>query len=498
MILSIVYYSKSFLDFAHNSTSNGILTFILGTVFVLFVYHFLLYFQNKDKSYLYYSIYTLLIFLTYVVNVENGILKAIVDGLGLSDDYINVFRWTNNCMYFLFALEFLNIKTINKRWYAIIMYPIGVLFCLGIIAQLLKSIFNYEVFYNIFNAWYLTLISLQTIVSFWFIFRLKDNLKYYIIIGAVILFISSIIGEYSIRTLPFIAISAETGDFFFYIGVLIEIICFSLGLGHQQKYILHERNVANIKLTSKLKENEILRNTVSEQFEERINALTEQIKFKKEISDLRLKALRSQMNPHFIFNSLNSIKLYIINNEKENAVYYLNKFAKLVRKILEASMTNEISLEEELSTSMLYMNIENIRFSNEIVFTIDVDKKVNTANIKVPSLILQPFIENAIWHGLSSKVGEKKITIKVKLVKGDYTRIYIEDNGIGRKASREINEKKFTKRKSFGIDITKERLSDFYKSHSKDFHITIEDLLDKNKTLSGTRVVLDIPIKHIS
>ncbi|MGS0525604.1 sensor histidine kinase [Zobellia nedashkovskayae] len=124
---------------------------------------------------------------------------------------------------------------------------------------------------------------------------------------------------------------------------------------------------------------------------------------KKKVLTLEQSMLRSQMNPHFLFNSLNSIKLYIINNEQKNAVHYLNKFSKLVRKILESSSMREIPLAEELETVDLYMNIENIRFSNEIDFKIRVDKNIDTHTVKIPSLILQPFLENAIWHGLSPK-----------------------------------------------------------------------------------------------
>jgi sensor histidine kinase YesM len=116
------------------------------------------------------------------------------------------------------------------------------------------------------------------------------------------------------------------------------------------------------------------------------------LKQEKKILTLEQDMLRSQMNPHFLFNSLNSIKLYIINNEKENAVYYLNKFAKLIRKILAASSEKEIPLSDELDTMELYMNIENIRFSNAIEFKILIDENVNTHNIKVPSLIIQPFL----------------------------------------------------------------------------------------------------------
>jgi len=138
------------------------------------------------------------------------------------------------------------------------------------------------------------------------------------------------------------------------------------------------------------------------------------LKQEKKILMLEQDMLRSQMNPHFIFNSLNSIKLYIINNDKENAVYYLNKFAKLIRKILVASSEKEIPLSNELDTMELYMNIENIRFSNAIAFNIIIDDNVSAHNIKVPSLILQPFIENALWHGLSSKKEDKKIEVKVE------------------------------------------------------------------------------------
>ncbi|MCH7524188.1 MAG: tetratricopeptide repeat protein [Bacteroidetes bacterium] len=222
------------------------------------------------------------------------------------------------------------------------------------------------------------------------------------------------------------------------------------------------------------------------------------LKQEKKILTLEQDMLRSQMNPHFIFNSLNSIKLYIINNEKENAVYYLNKFAKLIRKILMASSEKEIPLSDELDTMKLYMNIENIRFSNAIEFKILIDENVNTHNIKVPSLIIQPFLENAIWHGLSSKEEDKKIELKVEKNKKKHITISITDNGIGRKASREINNQKTLKRKSVGISLTKERLANFSKRYTNMYTIKIEDLHDKQGRASGTKVILDIPIDLIS
>jgi len=207
--------------------------------------------------------------------------------------------------------------------------------------------------------------------------------------------------------------------------------------------------------------------------------------------------LRSQMNPHFIFNSLNSIKLYIINNEKENAVYYLNKFSKLIRKILVASTEKEISLVEELETMDLYMNIENIRFSNEIDYTYYVDESIKINSIKVPSLVLQPFLENALWHGLSSKKDNKSIRIDITQKNTDYVTIEITDNGIGREASAKIKQNKLLKRKSVGIELTKQRLENFSKHYTNSYKINIEDLYENNVP-SGTKVTIDIPTNEIT
>ncbi len=218
-----------------------------------------------------------------------------------------------------------------------------------------------------------------------------------------------------------------------------------------------------------------------------------QLKNDKKLLTLEQTMLRSQMNPHFLFNSLNSIKLYIINNEKKNAVHYLNKFSKLVRKILEASSLKEIPLAEELETVELYMNIENIRFSNEINFNISIDEGIDVHTIKIPSLILQPFLENALWHGLSSKEGKKNIDLDVSKGKNNFINISISDNGVGRAAAEIIKENKILKRKSVGIAITKERLANFSRDYQNTFDFTIIDLYDEKENATGTKVVLHIP-----
>ncbi|MGY8915839.1 MAG: tetratricopeptide repeat-containing sensor histidine kinase [Flavobacteriales bacterium] len=218
-----------------------------------------------------------------------------------------------------------------------------------------------------------------------------------------------------------------------------------------------------------------------------------QLKTEKQLLTLESTMLRSQMNPHFLFNSLNSIKLYIINNEKKNAVHYLNKFSKLIRKILEASSVREISLADELETVQLYMNIENIRFNEEINFDVVIDENVDIHTTKIPSLILQPFLENSLWHGLSAKEGEKSIELRVSKENKYFTNITISDNGIGRETSERNKKNRVIKRKSIGINITKERLANFSKDYQNSFTVDILDLYDDQNRPCGTKISLNIP-----
>jgi len=218
------------------------------------------------------------------------------------------------------------------------------------------------------------------------------------------------------------------------------------------------------------------------------------LKNEKKILTLEQEVLRSQMNPHFVFNSLNSIKHFIISNEKESAVHYLNKFAKLIRKILEVSMVKEVTLEEEIETMKLYMSIENIRMSNEIEFNVKVDDDLDMQSIKIPSLILQPFIENSIWHGLSSKEGRKTIDLLFSQNVADFIDITIIDNGIGRKKALEIKDSKSLNRKSVGVSLSMNRLENYTRTFTNTHSLQFIDL-EKDSVPIGTKVELKIPLK---
>nr|MBK9651143.1 histidine kinase [Bacteroidota bacterium] len=153
--------------------------------------------------------------------------------------------------------------------------------------------------------------------------------------------------------------------------------------------------------------------------------------FMAQVSDTEMKGLRAQMNPHFIFNSLNSIGDYISHNENKVADNYLSKFAKLMRKILENSEQKEISISDDLQALELYMQLESMRLDNKFTYEIKVDENIDIENTLIPPLLLQPFVENSIWHGIAHKQGAGKISIEIKK-DGEMISCVVEDNGIGR------------------------------------------------------------------
>ena len=213
----------------------------------------------------------------------------------------------------------------------------------------------------------------------------------------------------------------------------------------------------------------------------------------KMISGWRLKALRAQMNPHFIFNCMNSIDLYILKNDAENASRYLNKFAKLIRLILSQSDEMNVPLSKELEMIEYYIELEKLRFENPFTHSISIADDIDASDIEVPSMLLQPYVENAILHGLRHKQKQGFISISIRREE-DVLRCVIEDNGIGRKRSQEINQSGSYGHDSKGSVMTAERLAVLNASADKSV-INIIDLKDENGLGIGTRVEINIPFE---
>ncbi len=210
---------------------------------------------------------------------------------------------------------------------------------------------------------------------------------------------------------------------------------------------------------------------------------------KAEVTDTEMKALRSQMNPHFIFNSLNSIADYIDKQDARTASYYTVKFAKLMRMILENSEKKEVSVADDLKALELYMQLEAMRMNNKFTYEIDVDENINTEETVIPPLLLQPFVENSIWHGIAKKQGEGKILIRIKKG-GEMINCIVEDNGIGRiRSEAESTAIQKEEKKSLGMKITKARIDILNRIKKTNAGVELIDLDE------GMRVELKLPLE---
>lgn len=219
--------------------------------------------------------------------------------------------------------------------------------------------------------------------------------------------------------------------------------------------------------------------------EKRIN---ERNQYELQMTELKLKALQSQMNPHFLFNSLNSVQNYILTNRGIEGAKYLSKFSKLVRKIMENSNHQFLRFEEIIETLKMYVELESFRFNHEFLYEFDIENDENLLETPLPPMLLQPFVENSIWHGLMPKEGNKQLIIKA-FRKDNYIFCSIEDNGVGRKNSQPRAEGHISR----GQEMTK-GIFDSLRQSDNDAKLEIIDLFDSENNSIGTRVEMVIPI----
>ena len=222
----------------------------------------------------------------------------------------------------------------------------------------------------------------------------------------------------------------------------------------------------------------------------------ELLQLNKDLSDWQVAALRAQMNPHFIFNAMNSIQQFTLKNDTDNANLYLSKFSILLRKVLHSSQQNFILLEEEMEQLKLYLDIETLRMGDVFTYKVKADEEIETDAIKIPGMLIQPFVENALKHGLAMKEGEKKLEIKFCFTVENNLIATITDNGIGRHKAKQLKEQqeKLLPHQSNGIQLVEERLRLLNKESSTENLITITDITDSLCNPLGTSVTIVVPI----
>lgn len=216
------------------------------------------------------------------------------------------------------------------------------------------------------------------------------------------------------------------------------------------------------------------------------------IQAQKTKAELQMQVFRSQMNPHFIFNSLNGIEYFILQNEKRNASLYLNKFATLIRIILSNSRKDLVPFADDMHTIRLYVDLELLRFNQSFCYLTDIDQQLLDSDYRVPPLLIQPFVENAIIHGFGSS-DRKGLQLKISAtLQSEYIVYGIEDNGVGRQHASVYNALNKPDHTSLGLQITQQRIAIFNEQHQGNSTVNIEDLLDQNNEPCGTRVTVKI------
>lgn len=215
----------------------------------------------------------------------------------------------------------------------------------------------------------------------------------------------------------------------------------------------------------------------------------------KQYRESELKALKSQMNPHFIFNALNSIQEYIVTNKKNEASNYLSQFADLIRTYLDHSDAGLISLSEEIESLTMYLDLEVMRFEDTLEYAINVSDSITQDHVLIPTMLIQPYVENAVKHGLLHKKNDKKLMVSFESVNSKILCCIIEDNGVGREKTYELQKNRSKWHKPFATKVTQERLDLLNQGRDEKIGVEIEDLTEGAEA-TGTRVTLTIPLAN--
>ncbi len=490
------YQSNIVLQKRFENTNFSITYFFIGAIAFGFFFFFFLFFKSRYKIFGWYSLFLFLqaAYGFIQIDVYTRLGHFLLTRFNW-DDYVNEFlAFTAQAVYVQFIIYWLDIKSTNRLVYkvfsAISIFFLGYALCI----LLFYSIDSHNILIGRLESGIRMIIFLfQLVVFYLLIFKIKSPVRSYVITGSVLMTLFGVVLVYlNIKGVFDQGIFSDFDNGSWYmIGVLAESICFAMGLGlryfqiNQENIQLHDENVKA--LQDKLSTEQEAREN------ERMLAEVNQ-----ELTNQQLTALRAQMNPHFIFNALNSIQKYILTGNVDEANSYLSKFSKLQRMILSYCDENFITLDKEINMLQLYLELEQLRLTDDFTFTITIDDDIEPEEMQIPPMMLQPFAENAIWHGLLPKEGEKKLSISFALSKSDELKCIVEDNGIGRGASKKIQADKtadLTTHKSKGLSLVYNRLAILERKYGKEFSVRFIDKMDENQKATGTIVELKIPLE---
>lgn len=483
--------------------------FFLGCMGFALLFSLVVFARIREDMFLYYALYLLGIAL-YAVIVKtlpySGIAKAAYLSYPLTYQLGEPVQYFSFAAYAAFGKKLLDIGAQHAPLDRVLDILTAVLAACGIGLLLYNFIdFHYSLQETAFIISRIIILPVSIILVVWIAFAVKSPIKWFFILGSSLFLLGGIMA---------VAVDPKTRHLFFgtspfspiYIfkgGILAETFCFALALGYKLRANQKEKEAVIRSYIDQLEVNRQLIATENLRLERMVEERTaeivqkselleiqnqKQIKsdFEKQLAELEMKALRSQINPHFIFNSLNSIRYHILMKDWEKASDYLIRFAKLLRKILQSSREHTISLQDELEMVSLYLELERLRFDDYFTYEIVAGPEIDLEDIEIPPMLIQPYVENSVKHGLIHSTDPvKTLTIEIRKAKGGF-KIEIRDNGIGR---RKASLNKSEGSSGLGLQITSERIALFNKQYKHSLKATITDLYRDRKP-AGTSVVL--------
>jgi signal transduction histidine kinase len=435
--------------YAHNLEELQIRTFYQGGLGIILVIAFLIFYRNRhEKIYLYYLLYVLAAFgFTLFKSRSFTYIGQLLGFVPMIKFYAaETIMWLGFAVYLLFITELLDLQENHNQLFKFLRRLAGIFAVYSLVVfvwLLLTNDSGLQLW--IFNNSRIPFFLLYTGILVYIARNVRSSMLKYLIIGNGLLIVFSIIAWLKggiFNQQHWFGVFNHL--FTLALGILLEIIVFALAIA---KKIEQERNIKT--------------------------------ELEQKTMQIEMMALRSQMNPHFLFNSLNSIRYMVLVNDNESASDYLSKFSKLLRMILSHSEKHVIRLSEELVALRLYLDIEKRRFGDHFSYSVMIDEQIEAEALQIPPMLLQPFVENAIWHGLmTSTRTDKRIEIFIKKINDAMVEFLIKDNGIGRIRANELKVRSMKNHQSKGTEITNQRVELFNRNYNNKINIRIDDLYE--------------------
>ncbi|PCI32087.1 MAG: hypothetical protein COB60_10005 [Flavobacteriaceae bacterium] len=429
---------------------------VRGGLLMMFLFHIVIGFQNRRKIYFYYS--------GFIGFMLLYLFRHALQEFELQEGYFVIVFFTQLIAFSMlvqFIREYLETRSVDLLLDVVLSVSFKALVFLGFIFVLIDYFLGFD--YQL--KAYTMVVPLMNVMMFFILFRIRKFEGKHIRFFTISTLIYVIASDFSflqvlIGVEPYLKLGIHPA-LLVYVSLFWYALILALIIGFSIKDVEQKSKNAELKLALK----------------------------SKEMEELKMIALQSQMNPHFLFNSLNSINNFVLKSEVEKASDYITKFSKLIRVILNSSSSPTVSLSEELKTLALYVKLEQMRISGGFTYLVSLDESINYDQVFVPPLFLQPFIENSIWHGITKKEGYKEIHLHIKKDLGNI-KCEIIDNGIGidkNKIPTHISQR----RKFYGAEATENRIKVLHKN--KNVQIKTVDISQGD--ITGTHVTITFPFE---